>query len=300
VSLLRNLAMKSIISFVAYRRSGLKYPTKPTETSTTVELTDAAFDKLGLLVGKKDDRTIEIELEESSNEYKEALNLIADDIGKLPSEFVGIGVRRGTEFLVKRKRVYSSEEVNQAQALLVLPTPNLAELIEFGDGDVPIFKANSVSNHSFGALFPSWRLGVTRALGERMMAVGFNGLGLEEMACDKESPQKSPIYWIRPTIELPPSKLDLCDNLGKPLGVRSKGCHFLAKSDPVELVYDEAEFRSVEFDVAYTKEKIGSGGLVSTQLTVVSQSFRSFLEYQVEGGLEFTPVRIGNQSESHT
>lgn len=293
--LLRNLAMKSIISFAAYRRSGLKYPTKPVETATTVELTDTAFDKLGHLVSKKDDRTIEVELEESSDKYHAALDLIAADIGKRPSEFVGIGVRRGAEFLVKRKYAYSSDEIDRARALLVLPTPNLAELTGL-DGDIPIFKEKSVSNHSFGALFPSWRLGVTQDLAELMKEGGFNGLGLEEIASEEKSPQKSAIYWINPTIELPRSRLDLCDNLGKPIGVRSKGCHFLAKSDPVELVYDESEFNSVEFDVAYTNEKIGSGDLVSSQLIVVNQSFRCFLESQVKGGLEFTPVQIESES----
>lgn len=292
--------MESIISFVAYKRSGLKYPSKRESVSTSVELSDSAFEKLSRIIERKDDRSIEVSLEESSEAYRTAIDLIFQDIGKIPNEYVGVGVQVGKEYSAGRTFVHTSDEVDQAQALLVLPTPNLAELIELGDGDVPIFKANSVSNHSFGALFPSWRLGVTRALGERMMAVGFNGLGLEDMASDKESPQKSAIYWIKPTIELPPSKLDLCDNLGKPIGVRSKGCHFLAKSDPVELIYDEAEFRSVEFDVAYTKEKIGSGGLVSTQLIVVSQSFKSFLESQVEGCLEFTPVRIEGQSESQT
>lgn len=283
--------MKSIISFVAYRRSGLKYPTTPEETSTTVELSDTAFHKLGLLVSKKDDRTIEIELEEASDKYRTAIGLIAADIGKRPSEFVGIGVRRGAEFSVKRRHVYSSDEIDRARALLVLPTPNLAELIGL-DGDVPIFKEKSVSNHSFGALFPSWRIGVTWALGERMREVGFKGLGLKGVASDKKSAQKSAIYWINPTIVLPRSKLDLCDNLGKPIGGKSKGCHFLAKSDPVELVYDEAEFDRVEFDVAYTNEKIGSGGLVATQLIVASQCFRRFLQSEVEGDLEFTPVQI--------
>jgi hypothetical protein len=287
--------MKSIISFAAYRRSGLKYPTKPPETSTAVELSDTAFDKLGLLVSKKDDRTIEIELEESSVKYHEALDLIAADIRKRPSVFIGIGVRRGTEFMVKRKYVYSSDEIDRAQALLVLPTPNLAELTGL-DGDIPILKAKSVSNHSFGALFPSWRLGVNQDLAERMREGGFIGLGLEQIASEEKSLPKSAINWINPTIELPRSKLDLCDNLGNPIGVRSKGCHFLAKSDPVELVYDESEFNSVEFDVAYTNEKIGSGGFVASQLIVVSQSFRCFLESQVKGGLEFTPVQIESET----
>jgi hypothetical protein len=283
--------MKSIISFVAYRRSGLKYPTTPEETSTTVELSDTAFDNLGLLASKRDDRTIEIELEESSDKFHAAIDLISANIGKRPSEFVGVGVRRGTEFLVKRRHVYSSDEIDRARALLVLPTPNLAELIGL-DGDIPIFKEKSVSNHSFGALFPSWRLGVTWALGERMREFGFKGLGLRGVASDEKSPQKSAIYWINPTIDLPRSKLDLCDNLGKPIGGKSKGCHFLAKSDPVELIYDESEFDRVEFDVAYTNEKIGSGGLVATQLIVASQRFRRFLQSEVEGDLEFTPVQI--------
>jgi hypothetical protein len=283
--------MNSIISFVAYRRSGLKRPTKPAETSTTVELTDTAFNELALLVSKKDDRTIEIELDESSDQYRSVLALIAADCGKRPSEFVGIGVRRGAEFSVKRKHVYSTDDIDRAQALLVLPTPNLAELTGL-DGEIPIFKANSVSNHSFGALFPSWRLGVTQALGDRMKGIGFKGLGLEEISSDGKSTRKSSIYWINPSIELPRSKLDLCDNMGKPIGVESKGCHFLAKSDPVELIYNKAALDNLEFDVAFTQEKIGAGGLVATQLIVVSQYFRRFLQSAVEGGLEFTPVQI--------
>lgn len=290
--------MKAIITFVAYKRSRLKYPSGRAG-STSVELSDSAFDKLSQIVKNKDDRSIEVSLDEASESYHCAVNLIFNDIGKLPNEYVGVGVRQVKEFSAGRTFIYTAEELDCARALLVLPKPNLADFAGL-KGGMPMFKTSSLSGERFGALFPSWRLGVTEALGERMKECGFTGLRLVEIVSVEKGAQEPSIYWINPTITLPRSKLNLCDNLGQSLSDRSKGCHFISKSDSVELVYDQAEFNGIEFDVAYTQEKIGADESVATQLIVVSQTFRRFLELQVDSELEFAPVHFESLHLTHT
>jgi hypothetical protein len=241
-----------------------------------VELSDSAFDELARIVGCGDGRALRIELEEGSEKCESVLSVISADTGKRPCRFVGVGVRRGVEFLVKRRYIYTPDEIDHSRFLLVLPTPSIAEVIEVTKG-VPEIRQESWDGKAFGALFPSWRFGVSRSLGDRMR---------------EQADRGSLLYWLNPTVQLPRSELELCDSLGKPISSMSKGCFFVSESEPVELVYDAGRLGEFDFDVAYTQERIGVGELVSTQLVVVSQNFRRFLESEVPTGLEFAPVKF--------
>lgn len=285
--------MKTIVSFVAYRRSAYKPSVdSSSRKSVSCELSDDAFKKLCHVMQKHHEKSIEISLDEDSLVYKKALDLIYSHIGKRPSEFVGVGVRRGTEFLVNRKNHYTEAEIAEAPALLVIPSPNLVKLIGMEDG-LPAYKSSAVRKKEFGALFPTWRMGVTDELAESLKSKNLIGLGLMHMKDIERSRVTTRVHWIKPTIRLPRCKLQLCDNRGNPITEPNGWHQIMASSTPMELVYDSHAFALAgDFDLAFTHESPGSGDLIGTPLLVVSQNFRAILKSRGCDGVDFTPVKL--------
>ena len=72
----------------------------------------------------------------------------------------------------------------------------------------------------------------------------------------------------------------------------SRGCHFIATTDPVELVYKREILKDLDFDVAMTAEKIGAGEQIASSYVVVSQAFRLRLESLGVADAEYTPVHL--------
>lgn len=284
--------MKTIVSFVAYRRSALKTAGVSSQHSVSCELSDDAFEKLDQIIQTKNERSIDIALDENSCEYQKVIDLIYSDINKRPSKFVGLGVRRGKEFLVNRRNYYTDAEIAQAPALLVTPSPNLVNITDIENG-VPTYRSNDVRKKEFGALFPSWRMAVTGGMADFLKTKNLIGLNLVAMKHVGKSMVTTSIHWIKPTVRLPRSILKLCDNRGNLLTDATGWHQIIASSTPLELVYDYDEFTRVgDFDLASTYESPGSGVLIATEMLVVSQNFRILLETRGCNGVEFTPVRL--------
>lgn len=213
-------------------------------------------------------------------------------------------------FCVKKTRVYHQAELDNAEFLLVNVNRIIGEWCDCLSEDqieneqyVVDAKRTLDNKIQFGSIFPLSALAVGEEFKSKLEQANLDGLNLSPVIASPSNRLKKKLWKFGSDYVLPRSQLRIVGLRGEsvefsPLWNRG---YFDDAGTPVELIYSEADFRSIgPFDIAMTAERLGcvasndEAGSRSRAVRrcVVSQKFREFTIKHRFKHAEFSPVRF--------
>jgi hypothetical protein len=306
--------MRTFVNFSVYEEGHSKSVTR--DKSLDVVLSPSAFKELCSVIDSSDERLIEntsgqawimpLSFFEDGPCSQRIFDIIFDDSGKRPSQFVGVGALRSFRagdksiFNLRRKAVFDRAEIEAARFLMVLPEPELAYLHSITNEECLVVRSDArlKNRRTYGALFPSWHMAVSAAAVPILHKHALKGLRLKGTTFSNPNSYRKEIFQLTSDFVLPRSELTVCDNHGNELTERNKGCFLVAETDPPILKYQKRFLDSLDFDIASTVEVIGAGSRMAAPYLVVSQRFRSALAELGCGEASYQPVELTQPSGS--
>lgn len=206
------------------------------------------------------------------------------------------------EFVIRRERVYSREEICQAELLrLAGSSRKFADFAPDSSGEIYVVEVNQHLKNKidFGRSYYHVSVLMSEKLKAALMADKLTAAKFQEASYDKPpKPGFKRLWQFGSTVRMPSCKTQRQDTHGNfvnddgpPVG--SLGYYWDdAGFQPAELVYSRAEIeRLPRFDIAMTREFVGEPFAPYREI-IVTQRFREAMEKHGIKTAEWAPVRL--------
>jgi hypothetical protein len=247
---------------------------------------------------------LDVDLDENDPQLARLYEAIYAKYQLKPSQWNIIPVsERGRYFGVRRKVVWTEQEINAAEFLELSSSRQIAshenpDDVQWEREDyVAELDKKQYTEVQLGFMSPFHGLAVAEPLRSSLLAAGLAGLNLTPVIFVGGGKVKKPLWALKSHVILPDTLNPIQNGQGDIVASDKEWERFESRHlddagrDPPTLRYKRAEVEALKpFDIAMTSARFGNGQKIAYRWCIVSQKFRAELKRQKVPALSYVPV----------